>query len=253
MRTQTMIQRMYGQVEDRGSYLVYRTPSVPDYWYGNCLLMPATPKASDFDHWMQLFAKEFPDKTHRVFQIDSADGQSGDGAAFLAAGFEFSQHEVLAADTIHQPERLNQNQPCRPARSDADWTSIIDTAYLTNEGRPGFDRGFLERKFAAVRRVCEAGQGAWWGSWEGELNTSHMGLFWQDGLVRFQDVATHPDYRRQGLCRTLLYRACSELLARLGPQRFVIMPEDESVSRIYQSVGFAFAEYSVDYCRRPEG
>jgi len=251
LRTQAAIQQMYGIVEINSDYAVFRTPAVPDFWYGHCLVMPAAPQLGDYESWMARFAHEFPDKTHRVFLIDDPAGSCGDTAAFEQVGFEISRHEVLAAEKIKCPARLNDAWHYRPAASSSDWQSVIETAFLTNQGLPGFDLGFLERKFAAVRRVVSEGRGAWWGAWDGKTNIAHMGLFWQDGLVRFQGVATHPAYRRQGLCRTLLYQACRAVEQIQAPQSFVILPEDAAVSRIYQSVGFRCCEMSADFCRTP--
>jgi len=78
-----------------------------------------------------------------------------------------------------------------------------------------------------------------------------MGLFWGEGLVRFQDVETHPDYRRRGICRALLHRACQEARRELGSPRFVIVPVDGTVRRVYESVGFAHCEQTVDFLRVP--
>lgn len=251
LRTQAAIQSMYGEVLLRGEYAVFRTASVPDYWYGNCLIMPAVPGRGDFERWMALFAQEFPDKQHRVFLVDDPDGAVGEAADFLAAGFEVSRHEVLACERIVRPDRLNSAWQYRPACSRQDWNSVIETALLVNRDEAGFDRAFLERKFRAIRRVVLAGQGSWWGAWDGKINIAHMGLFWKDGLIRFQDVATHPEYRRQGLCRSLLYTACQTSQDSYGTSCFVIMPEDAAVSRIYLTVGFSPREFAVDYCRPP--
>ena len=251
LRTALMIQRMYGRVEERDTHAVLRTPSVPDFWYGNCLAMPHPPREGDFDAWMRLFAEEFPGASHRVFLMDSQDGDCGASRPFLESGFEVSCCDVLATRELRCPERLTDEFRLRPLAGDRDWEEMIATCLVVNEGREGFDRGFLERKAATIRSVVEHGRGAWWGAWDGDRLAAHMGLFWEAGLVRFQDVETHPDFRRRGACRSLLYRACEAVQAELGRPVFVIKPVDGTVRRIYESVGFTFREQSVDLLRRP--
>lgn len=43
LRTDMIFHRFSAQVDDRGDYVVIRTPSRPDYLWGNCLIMRAAP------------------------------------------------------------------------------------------------------------------------------------------------------------------------------------------------------------------
>jgi len=246
-----MIQRMCGQVEDRATHAVLRTPSVPDFWYGNCLAMPGPPREGDCERWMRLFAEAFPDKQHRVFLIDAPEGAIGAAQAFLDQGFTVTCLDVLAMRELLRPPGLSAAFAIRPLAGSTDWAALVDISLRLNQGRHGYDRGFLEGRFAAFRRAIQGGGGAWWGAWDGERLIGHMGLFWDAGLVRFQNVETDPDYRRRGVCRSILYQACAAAQARLGAPRFVIVPVDASVRRIYEAVGFAFQERAVDFLREP--
>ena len=78
-----------------------------------------------------------------------------------------------------------------------------------------------------------------------------MGLFGDGLTARFKDVETRPEYRRRGVCRTLLYRLCERWTASRGPAAFVISPEDDSVRRVYEAVGFGYRERVADLCLRP--
>ncbi len=253
LRTSLMIHRMRGLVEESGGHLVLRTPSVPDFWYGNCLAMPEPPRAGDYGRWMDLFAAELPgyEGRHRVFLVDSPEGDPGDSAPFLQAGFELNVLDVLATDSPREPERLSGRYPIRPLSSDGDWTALVEATLEVNAGTPAGDRGYVERKTAAVRRAVERGEGAWWAAWDGGRVAGHAGLFWEGGLARFQDVETLPEYRRRGVCRSVIHAACAAARAALGRPTFVIVPADDSVRRIYESLGFACREKTVDYCRPP--
>lgn len=253
LRTALMIQRMYGMVEAREDCAVLRTPSVPDFWYGNCLAMPHPPGEGDFENWMRRFEREFPEAEHRVFLVDSPEGEDGASQPFLENGFALSCCDVLAMTELRRPERLTEEFRIAPLAEDRDWRDLMEISLLIDGGHGGLDRGFLERKTSAVRKVIAQERGAWWGAWADGRLVAHMGLFWEGGLVRFQDVETHPDYRRRGACRSILHRACLAAGARLGSPTFVIKPVDATVRRIYESVGFEFREKSVDFMRRPAG
>ncbi len=273
LRTTLMVNALYGLTEDRGNYIVVRTPSVPDYWYGNCLAMPGPPRPGDLARWEELFAREHPGAAHRVFLMDAPEAPPEGEAArvglaeFAAAGYELSTHDVLATDAIVEPPRLNGAFSYRPLAMEREWAAAVEASWRVNEGRPGFTRGFIERKFAVIRAVVERGRGAWWAAWadsfpgddgspgDDGLPVASMGLFWGDGLVRFQDVETDPAYRRRGICRSLLYRACLSVGDAGGgkPPLFVIKPEDDSVRRIYEAVGFRRVESSADLFKEEVG
>lgn len=253
LKTALMIQRMYGIVEDRGSHIVLKTPTVPDFWYGNCLAMPAAPRGGDHTAWMALFAKALPEHRHRVFLVDAPDGETGDAQAFQDDGFEINVCDVLAAQTLRDPGPVPEDIAFRPLVTDRDWEAVVALSLRVNEGGRGHDLGFLQRKFSAVRQAIGQGLGVWWGAWAQEELVADMGLFWAEGLVRFQDVETHPDHRRRGICRSLLHRACTEARRELGEPLFVIVPVDDTVRRVYESVGFSFREKTVDFFRMPPG
>lgn len=251
IRTSLIIQERIGFVEDKGDFLVLRTPLVPDYWYGNCLVMPRPPEPGDVSSWLGLFESEFPDAKHRVFIVDGTDGLAGDEAGFLEAGLECNTLEVLSTRLHARPERLNTDYVYRPFSSDADWRSGVETSVAVNKDTPGYTRGYIERSFAVTRAAVEQGHGSWWGAWDGQQNVGQMGLFHDAGMARFKDVETHPFYRGRGICRSLLFALCEAAALDYGSPEFVIVPEDDDVRRIYESLGFRLSEKSVDYCKSP--
>lgn len=120
LRTALMIHRLSGSIDDRGEYLVLRTPAVPDFWYGNCLALPWPPAPGDLERWMERFETELPgyEGGHRVFLVDSPEGDAGDSTPFLEAGFELSVLDVLATDHPRAPEGLSDRYPIRRVSGD---------------------------------------------------------------------------------------------------------------------------------------
>ncbi len=54
-RTDLIFTRFDGLTEDRGSYLVVRTFSNPNYFWGNLLIFESAPRIGDFEKWTTLF------------------------------------------------------------------------------------------------------------------------------------------------------------------------------------------------------
>ncbi len=68
-----------------------------------------------------------------------------------------------------------------------------------------------------------------------------MGLYFWQGVGRFQWVSTHPEFRQQGLCGTLVYHVAT--LGLKNVESLVMVADIESVAaRIYESVGFQKTE-----------
>jgi hypothetical protein len=45
------------QIEDRGDYVAFRTPSLPGFYWGNYLLFPNPPGQEDYDRWRAAFRR----------------------------------------------------------------------------------------------------------------------------------------------------------------------------------------------------
>lgn len=72
------------------------------------------------------------------------------------------------------------------------------------------------------------------------------GIFWAGHIGRFNVVATHREYRRMGVCSTLIYEASMSVFATLGLEALVMeADEDYHAARIYESVGFIPTESHV--------
>ena len=100
------------------------------------------------------------------------------------------------------------------------------------------------------RSLISHGKGFWLGAFLGEQLVGNLGVFAINGCGRFQPVETHPDFRREGICRALLYEAAQLLRASHGVMQFVIVAEpDYHAIGLYRSVGFLDAQKQVGVCR----
>ena len=90
--------------------------------------------------------------------------------------------------------------------------------------------------------MVTAGHGNFfWGVYLDQKLVACLGLFMCDGVGRFQWVATHQDYRRQGLCGTLVFVVAAGALEKVKTLVMVADPEYVAAS-IYESIGFSASE-----------
>ena len=73
------------------------------------------------------------------------------------------------------------------------------------------------------------------------------------GIARYQNVETHPAWRRKGLAGTLVWRTGRWALAELAARTLVIVADPgASAIRVYRSVGFADTETQIGFERPPQ-
>ena len=77
MRSEFIFVDFDGVIEDRGDYLVVRTPENPTYFWGNFIVMRRPPRAGDLAAWREIFHSEIRDPRiyHETFGWDSPEGE----------------------------------------------------------------------------------------------------------------------------------------------------------------------------------
>ena len=250
-RTDLFFSAFDGITTDRGEYLVIRTPSNPDFYWGNYLIFADPPAEGDLDRWRGHFSREIgppPAVKHQVFGWDSPQGDLGEISPFLSAGFRLVQSVVLISHAPQLPTRLNESIIVRVLQSEDDWAQATDNQVACREA--DFSevdyRLFKHPQMARYRRMQAAGLGHWYGAFLADRLVADLGIFLEDGIARFQSVGTHPDFRRQGIAASLVYQSSLLAMQEFKLHTLVIVAEqDSSPSRIYESVGFKITEKQV--------
>lgn len=235
--------RSFGRVEDRGEYLRVETPAQRGWYFGNLLLFERGPREGELARWRELFAREFahaPEIRHELFCWAVGEEGLGRVEPFLAAGFAPEVNPVLVARELRGPPRPNREVEVREVLSDEDWREAVEAQVLSRGSRYGETRfrDFIGRRIEGYRRLIGAGAGAWYGAYLGGRLVGDLGLFWGGPAARFQFVETHPDFRRRGICATLVHEVGSSILREGRAEALVIVAEGDDVARIYESVGF---------------
>lgn len=249
-----------GDVEDRGSYLVVRTPSNPNYFWGNLLIFDRAPAEGDAAHWINLFKEEFPDP--RIYHVtlgwDSASSEVGSVTEFTSQGYELQANAVLAAKSVKIPPRYNEQLIVRPLKTSDEWNQMVELqidSALDNLPKQEWEK-FYRAQSSRYQAMTQANLGNWYGGYLENKLVAGLGIYHSAGIGRFQIVCTHPEYRRRGVCGTLVYRASLHAFEKMGVHELVMCADPGyHAINIYESVGFIRQqiEYGVSWWDRNHG
>lgn len=245
-QTDLLLVAEMGRVDEHENRFVARTPENPTHVWGNFVLMPSAPKPGDLVHWSEIFDREFagePGIRHHAFGWDGTDGDEGAAGEWTKLGFKIERAEVFRAvpSELIMPELPVGDVELRPLESDGDWEKAVELQILCRGG--GYDpdeyRDFKTRRLRAFRRLVEADRGRWYGAFHGEQLVGDLGLFTFGGQARFQLVETHPDHRRRGISRNLVFFAAHDFMMNGDADSLIAVAEENSAeSGLYAALGF---------------
>jgi ribosomal protein S18 acetylase RimI-like enzyme len=259
-RTDLMFARFSGKVSDRGNYTLVQTPDNPGYHWGNYIVFDHAPIKGSLQGWKALFDQEFPYYTephHYVFTWDMENNIPGDLKEFIDAGFEFSTATVLTAEKLNPPPHENYRLEIRKITTDQEWQDVTDLQTICTDQKfvNEYFHEFKKTQMGAYRKMSEKGMGHWFGAYLDETLVGDLGIFHEGGIGRYQNVGTHPDFRRMGICGTLVYQTGLMALKEYGVSCLVMEADvDYHAARIYESVGFKRKEinYAVSWWKGME-
>ena len=246
--TDLIFAKFSGEVVTMPHYVIIRTPSNPGYHWGNYLYFDRPPRAGDYQAWIELFQKEFPyyeNPHHYVFAWDSPSSDTGEIKEFTDQGFELDSGVVLTAKKLVPPSRLNKDIEIKKIESAQQWDDATELQVACSDPKYFNDeyRDFKKKQMASYQEMTKAGKGHWFGAYLGDQLVGDLGIYFEDGLARYQNVGTHPDFRRQGICGTLVFETGEYAFKNFGVHTLVMEADpDYHAARIYESVGFAKKE-----------
>ncbi len=254
----SLLEQQGSVVENRGDHLLVRSPHNPMFWWGNFLLLDRIPEGSDSERWVEYFRRNFVDADHVAMGFDGREGSAESLSWFGANGFAVSADAVMTASAadLSGPPAVRTDAVIRPLRSRPDWAQSIELQVRSNDrpvDEPSF-REYAAGRAASQRALVEGGKGEWFGAFAGGRLVSHLGIVDAGaGLARYQNVATHPDHRRQGLAGALVHRAGSWAFDQLAARTLVIVADPDYVAvDLYRKLGFSEAEAQLRVELPPE-
>ena len=254
-------------VEQRDGYLVVRSPSNPEHYWGNLLLFGDPPAAGDASRWERLLEAEFADQPrvrHHTFAWDRVDGALGRAREeFAGRGYELEQDIGLIAEArrVRSHPRENRDVVVRtldPAAGADDrwWDAVLELQVAGRDERhdEAQYRTFSRTRLEDLRTLFRVGHGAWYvASYPGSREVvATCGVVVTADRARFQAVETAAAYRRRGICSRLLVEAARHATETHGAQHFVIVADPGyHALGLYESLGFERRERVCGACRWP--
>ncbi len=218
-----------GRIRDRHDHLVVTFPAAPGFRGGNLLVFERPPEASDMRRWCDLFDTAIgvpPTYPFRSFGWDGLDGEEGELAPFLAAGFEREPEVILAAPRLVAPSVPNRDVRIVALTDDAAWQAAVRVqATASARRRSASYQRILQTVMAANRRLVRSGHGIWWGAFEGDVLVANVGIFRIGELARFQALVTAPAWQRRGIAATLLHHAAEAARGVWGSELVLLASE----------------------------
>lgn len=146
--------------------------------------------------------------------------------------------------TAHAPPALPTRE-LAPEELDA----TCELAWQISDRHDEGYRAFLAGHARWLATTVAEGRAHFVGAFDGSTLVASLGVFPIGTIARYQQVQTHPSYRRRGLAGALLARAAR----RGGPvERFAILTEQGSpAASIYRRVGFRAVELTARATRFP--
>ncbi len=257
-RTDLLFARFDGVLTDRGQYLVVATPGNPDFHWGNFLLFAKPPVAGDEDRWPLLFRQEFarnPLVKHIALGWQNTQDPKAEGDAFVKKGFDTHTSVVLTTSSPRMPPKFDREVSVRTLRTGSEWEAATQLQIDVRD--PIFKlenyTAFKHAQMLRYQKMSEQGLGHWFGAYLGSRLVGDLGLFLDQGLARFQNVSTHPDFRRRGICGRLVYEAATLGMQVMGAKTLVMVADASyHAARIYESVGFTPTERQAGVSLRPQ-
>jgi ribosomal protein S18 acetylase RimI-like enzyme len=241
-------------VEDRGPYVVVRSPSNLTHYWGNFLLYRHPPELGDRARWEADFEREIASGHHLAFGWDTVEGEVGAAEAdFVSAGYELEREVTLVAtrEELRAHARASHEvivrelDPAEGADVEA-WNAVVELQVAGRDaGHDEADyRAFAQARLADRRRRFRSGDGGWFvaETAAGELAAS-CGVLVTNGRGRYQAVDTAVAFRRRGIARRMVHDVGVEAFTAYGAEQLVIVAEaGYHALPLYESLGFVERE-----------
>ena len=240
-------------ISDHHDCFSIQTKSQPNYFWGNFLVFRRPPEEGDLEKWtrryQQIFNNENP--SFYTFTWDVCEVNETLVQPFIDDGFDFGIDTTLLASNPIKPKGFNELIEVKPIESEQDWGSIPQVHYNPHS-KSSYEKqiGFMNKRLESFRMLSNKGVGHRFGAFLNGKLVGDLGIYHQDGIGRFNEVATHHEFYRQGICQTLVYLSSQYAINHYGVSKLVIVADDfYHAINAYKKVGFSAFEknYSLQW------
>jgi len=245
-KTDLIFARFAGEVISYESFTVVKTPTNPGYHWGNFIIFDHAPTSGDLVKC--LFDQSFSyykEPHHYSFTWDTLNAEKGEFEEFEDAGFEFDSGVILTTGKLNPPTFLNEDVIIKKITTEHEWEEVINLQVKCADEKFKNDYyvDFKRAQFENYKRMTKEKMGNWFGAYVGDQLVADLGIYFEDKIARYQSVGTDPDFRRRGICGTLVFKAGLIALEEYNIETLVMEADPEyHAARIYESVGFKKSE-----------
>ena len=221
---------------------VIRTPTQPNYWYGNCLIERRPPTNVDLS--ISRFRRFVDGANHICIQWDIENFDLGQiSEEFESKGLKIERSEFLALNGPIQVRPAPAEYEFRPFSSKDDWDQSIKLQLVVDAETEAHDPEkylpFLESRAHARQQQIARGRGQWFGAFDRDLLVGDLGIFCDDRVARYQSVQTRASHRKRGICSALMALAHDWAKAQSPEARVLIAADADDTPRfLYRQLGF---------------
>ena len=253
-KTSLELNRSSGEVKDHGNYLCIKTPSRPDFFWGNYLLLAQAPKKGDFFELVKLYRSHFGDPNKQGFITitwDLSDAKPSI-SEFQSNGFQLDTSKILVTDSVKPHSNMNNSIEIREYDPNQNIDQYLDVHYdpKWSYGTDEEQRSFMISSLRDFSSLPDNRQKKRIGAYINDKLVGDLGIFKVGNLIRFNNVSTHRDFRRLGVCRRLVFEASNLGLTNPGATKLVMEADaNYHAAKIYESLGFQHREtiYSLQW------
>ncbi|HPH66554.1 MAG TPA: GNAT family N-acetyltransferase [Kofleriaceae bacterium] len=240
-----------GNIVQRPGYIVVRTPSDYGYFFGNLLLLAQAPTAADVPLWQARFAEEFAGLPvrHVTLWWDQGTLTTDAEQALVQHGFTIERVSVMSQPTRVMTARTVDGITLQELTA-AQAEQLADLGLQINQRHDEAFTLFHQRRARWQKQLITRGLARFWGAFADGKLVASLGMFYHNGLARFQDVQTAATFRRRGIASALLCAAMDASTAARA-QTAIIHAEPGDAARLYESLGFAHVATAETACRYP--
>ncbi len=252
LRTEFIFWRELSIIDEfEGVALVITTPENPYWRLGNLIVLTLPPKAVDYDQWRgqhSNFIGPHPSISNRLLVWEGAESPIGEFQPYLADDLTYTTMDVLKLGQLQRPSTYNSSIEQRQlGNSVRGWDDVLQLnieCFGTRSNDPMYLQ-YTKRRIVQYHQMVEAGMGRWYSAYLGQTLVGSLGIFFGDGLCRFQQMAVGSTFHRQGIAASIVYEAAKDALEEF-PDCSQIIAADRNGDgfRIYQSLGFQKDSYS---------
>lgn len=239
-------------VEEFTDHLVVRSPSNPDFHWGNCIFVIDADAVDDADRWVDVFRRSF---SHADWTAIGLAGMPTRRRAWERHGLALELDDVLA--TRHPPRQTTPpvGYVVRGLVGQ-DWAQLVAREMAVNDESGQYDavahERFARARVASQRALVDQGAALFVGAFVGGRLVAELGIVDCGGTARYQNVGTAPEHRGRGVASHLIGVAATWAASRGCAQWVIVTEATNPAGRVYRKAGFELVEPIVQAYRAPQ-